>query len=147
VVTKKNGRSAETPPSRSSAAAVRAVAETLAEDVAPVEFRLANGCLLGIKPVAPFLIRRAVTKLDRPSPPKVLIQDKGREEEVPDDPTGVPDVDDNVPNGANSGLKDGFLVTAVLRGQFWNVVDGTVLGEEAVIFSHLGADLFVDCTY
>ena len=85
-MTKKNGRSAETPPGRSSAEAVRAVAETLAEDVAPVEFRLANGCLLGIKPVAPFLIRRAVTKLDRPSPPKVLIQDKGREEEVPDDP-------------------------------------------------------------
>ena len=47
---------------------------------------LSNGIVLKLKPVPPFLARQAVISLQRPKPPVVFLEDKGREEENPNDP-------------------------------------------------------------
>ena len=49
-------------------------------------FRLSSGVVLKIKPVPPLLIRQAVAKIKRPKPPVIFLEDKGVEEENPDDP-------------------------------------------------------------
>lgn len=67
--------------------------------------------------------------------------------DLPNDPTGVPEVDNNVRNGINDGLRDGFIITGVIRGGFWPVVSGTIDGDFSVIFDHLGEDLLIDCEY
>lgn len=53
------------------------------------EFRLANGVTLSLKPVPPLLMRRAVANLSPPKVPTVYIDEKGREEENPNDPAYV----------------------------------------------------------
>lgn len=73
-----------TPENVASVAAERAVAET--ENPAPAEMRVSSGVLFGIKIVPPLLIRRAMQGVPKPRPPRVWIEEKGREEENPLDP-------------------------------------------------------------
>ena len=48
---------------------------------------LGNGVCLRIKKFPPFLIRQAITQIQKPKPPKIQLEDKdGAEEENPDDP-------------------------------------------------------------
>lgn len=47
---------------------------------------LSNGVVLRIKPVPLLTVRRAVQSVERPKVPRVLIPEKGREEENPSDP-------------------------------------------------------------
>lgn len=52
------------------------------------EFELTNGIVLTIKPVPPLLINAINQEFQEqlPAPPKILIEEKGREEENPNDP-------------------------------------------------------------
>lgn len=47
---------------------------------------LSNGIRLRVQRVAPLAIREATLRVEKPRPPKVLIEEKGREEENPADP-------------------------------------------------------------
>ena len=51
------------------------------------EFELSNGIVLAIKSVPPFLVQAVQNEFKLPTPPKVYIEEKGREEENPNDPT------------------------------------------------------------
>lgn len=51
------------------------------------EFTLSNGIVLGAKSVPPFLVQAVQNEFKAPPPPKVFIEEKGREEENPNDPT------------------------------------------------------------
>lgn len=51
------------------------------------EFELSNGIVLAIKSVPPFLVQAVQNEFRPPNPPKVMIEEKGREEENPNDPT------------------------------------------------------------
>ena len=64
------------------AAAVEAARKT------PVisEVELSTGVILAVKPVPLFLLRKAISQLTPPRIPRVFLEDKGREEENPDDP-------------------------------------------------------------
>lgn len=50
------------------------------------EFTLSNGIVLKIKSVPPFLYQAVQNEFKPPNPPKVMIEEKGREEENPNDP-------------------------------------------------------------
>lgn len=50
------------------------------------EFELSNGIVLRIKSVPPFLVQAVQNEFKAPKPPKVMIEEKGREEENPNDP-------------------------------------------------------------
>lgn len=50
------------------------------------EFTLSNGIVLKIKSVPPFLVQAVQNEFKTPPPPKVMIEEKGREEENPNDP-------------------------------------------------------------
>lgn len=50
------------------------------------EFRLQNGVVLELKPVPPIAIREAALQKPPPQVPTVFIEDKGREEQNPNDP-------------------------------------------------------------
>lgn len=50
------------------------------------EFTLSNGIILRIKSVPPFLVQAVQNEFRTPTPPKVMIEEKGREEENPNDP-------------------------------------------------------------
>lgn len=50
------------------------------------EFELSNGVILKIKSVPPFLVQAVQNEFKTPTPPKVFIEEKGREEENPNDP-------------------------------------------------------------
>lgn len=50
------------------------------------EFELSNGIVLKIKSVPPFLVQAVQDEFKTPTPPKVFIEEKGREEENPNDP-------------------------------------------------------------
>lgn len=50
------------------------------------EFELSNGIVLKIKSVPPFLVQAVQNEFKTPTPPKVMIEEKGREEENPNDP-------------------------------------------------------------
>jgi hypothetical protein len=47
---------------------------------------LSSGIVLKVRPVPPLAIRQAVMNVERPRVPIVFIEEKGREEENPDDP-------------------------------------------------------------
>lgn len=49
-------------------------------------FELSNGIVLAIKSVPPFLVQAVQNEFKPPTPPKVMIEEKGREEENPNDP-------------------------------------------------------------
>lgn len=69
--------------------AIEAAAEAIEEaEPKPVNnlITLSNGVVLKLKSVPPFLVRQAVLKVERPKPPRMFIEDKGREEENPNDP-------------------------------------------------------------
>lgn len=51
-----------------------------------VEFRLSNDIVLTIKPVPPLLLQAISQEFAPPPPPKVYIDEKGRDEENPSDP-------------------------------------------------------------
>jgi hypothetical protein len=65
-------------------AAEKAVAEAVTTP--PTEFTTSAGVVFKLKPVAPFLIRRAMNSVPIPQPPIVFIEAKGREEANPNDP-------------------------------------------------------------
>lgn len=50
------------------------------------EVILSNGVTLHLRPVPPFLIRDRAVQIERPRPPVVMIEGKGREEENPNSP-------------------------------------------------------------
>lgn len=50
------------------------------------EFELSNGILLKIKPVPPLLANAITEAFKDPDPPKVYLEEKGRDEENPNDP-------------------------------------------------------------
>lgn len=50
------------------------------------EFELSNGIILAIKSVPPFLVQAVQNEFRPPNPPKVYIEEKGRDEENPNDP-------------------------------------------------------------
>lgn len=52
----------------------------------PKEVTLSSGVRLLVKPVTPYLIQEAMARIPRPVVPKVMLEEKGREEENPDDP-------------------------------------------------------------
>jgi hypothetical protein len=60
----------------------------------PSEFVLENGVRLRIKRVPPLLIQTTGSKLKRPTPPIVYIEEKGREEENPMSPSYLAAVED-----------------------------------------------------
>lgn len=70
--------------------AVRAAAEAVAEEAerhnVPKTVTLSNGIVLKIKAVPPFLVRAAVTRLERPKIPVFHNEEKGRTEPNPGDP-------------------------------------------------------------
>lgn len=55
-------------------------------------FELQNGVVLELKPVPPIAIREAAIKHPPPKVPVVFIEDKGREEENPNDPAYMREV-------------------------------------------------------
>lgn len=57
------------------------------------EFELSNGIVLSIKTVPPFLIQAVQNEFHMPDPPKVMIEEKGREEENPNDPTYLREIE------------------------------------------------------
>lgn len=50
------------------------------------DFTLSNGIVLKVKPVAPYLMTAVVKEFEYPDPPKVYMEEKGRDEENPNDP-------------------------------------------------------------
>lgn len=56
-------------------------------------FQLSNGIVLTIKTVPPFLIQAVQNEFHMPDPPKVMIEEKGREEENPNDPTYLREIE------------------------------------------------------
>ena len=52
----------------------------------PSEYTLVNGIVLKIKAVPPLLVNRAQSLIERPKPPVVFLEEKGREEENPNHP-------------------------------------------------------------
>lgn len=67
-----------------SDAAVQAAEEAERPEIHSL--RLSNGIVLKVKAVPPFLIRQAAMNVAKPVPPKIRLEDKGVEEENPDDP-------------------------------------------------------------
>jgi len=55
-------------------------------DGVPMMVQLSSGIVLKVRPVPPLAIRQAVMNVERPRVPIVFIEEKGREEENPDDP-------------------------------------------------------------
>lgn len=55
---------------------------------------LTNGIVLRLKSIPPFLIQAVNQEFKTPSPPKVFIEEKGREEENPNDPNYLKLLDD-----------------------------------------------------
>lgn len=51
------------------------------------ELTLSNGIVLNIKSVPPYLIQAVTREFKEPTPPKVMMEEKGREEENPNDPS------------------------------------------------------------
>lgn len=72
---------AQTEPFRAAVSAINEDGKGPADEV-----ELKNGVRLKLRAVPPLLVRKAVSKIVRPVPPRVLIEDKGREEENPNDP-------------------------------------------------------------
>jgi len=56
------------------------------------EFTLTNGIVLGIKPVPPLLMHAVSQEFTPPDPPKVMMEEKGREEPNPNDPQYLKDL-------------------------------------------------------
>lgn len=80
------------------AAAMRVAAEATAEEkesrVVPETVTLSNGIVLKVKPVPPFLVRAAVTKLEKPKIPFFHNDEKGRDEPNPSDPAYLDDLEE-----------------------------------------------------
>lgn len=53
------------------------------------ELELSNKIVLSIKPVPPLMLNAVNKEFEPPPPPKVYIEEKGREEENPNDPTYI----------------------------------------------------------
>lgn len=51
-----------------------------------LEYTLSNGIVLSAKPVPPYLVAAVNQEFQPPPPPKVYIEEKGRDEENPNDP-------------------------------------------------------------
>lgn len=60
------------------------------------EFRLTNGIVLKMKPVPPLLLSAIQSEFKPPKPPMVMNTDKGREEENPNDPTYLREMEEFV---------------------------------------------------
>ena len=72
-----------TPETVGAAAADRAIES----EPKPLDrIALSNGIVLRVKPVSPLLLRRATIHVADPKVPVVMIEEKGREEENPNDP-------------------------------------------------------------
>jgi hypothetical protein len=57
------------------------------------ELRLSNDIVLSLKPVPPLLLQAINNEFNPPKPPKVYIEEKGREEENPNDPTYLAEIE------------------------------------------------------
>ena len=69
--------------------AAKAAADTAAAQqngALPSELTLSNGIVLALRPIPPGIIERAIARLEKPKVPKITLQDKGVEEENPNDP-------------------------------------------------------------
>lgn len=49
-------------------------------------FTLSNGIVIRLKPVPPMLMQAVNNSFEAPNPPKIMMEEKGREEENPNDP-------------------------------------------------------------
>lgn len=67
--------------------------------------------------------------------------------DLPNDPTGVPDVDGELPDRANPGWYRGSVLDMLVLGQRTNVVSGVIPGNFAIIFNNFGEDVTIDCTF
>jgi len=57
------------------------------------DFELSNGIILGLKPVAPLLLNAVQEEFTPPDPPKVYMEEKGRDEPNPNDPAYLAEVE------------------------------------------------------
>lgn len=58
------------------------------------EFTLSNGIVLTIKSVPPYLAQAVQNEFKMPQPPKVYMEEKGREEENPNDPAFLREINE-----------------------------------------------------
>lgn len=56
------------------------------------EFELSNGIVLTLKPVPPLLLEAVLGEYKLPDPPKVYMEEKGRDEENPSDPNYLKEI-------------------------------------------------------
>lgn len=94
------------------------------------EFELSNGIILNIKPVPPLLLQAVNNEFVYPTPPKIFLEDKGREEENPNDPKYLLELE-KFEEAHNTAIQDlifavGTSVKSVPSGYFKPEEDGWV---------------------
>ena len=112
---------AGTRPRAGQTEAFKAAVAALDENgAAPDEVTLANGVRLKLRSVPPLFVRKAVSHLERPKPPRVHLEEKGREEENPNDPDYIAALEEygqkTFDAGANVMLAMGVSVLEVPDG-------------------------------
>lgn len=117
---------------RSSEAAVRAAAQTAAAQInghepdMPSEVVLENGVILKFKPFPAELVRRAAQRLAVPEVPRVMNEDKGREEDNPNDPKYLQAVAEHTQESWSTGVN----VMIALGTEVSHVPDGLYRPED-----------------
>lgn len=97
-------------------------------------FELSNGIVLKIKSVPPFLYQAVQNEFKAPPPPKVFIEEKGRDEENPNDPEYIRlliELDEHQALAINDlFLAAGTEVLSVPEGYFKSEDDGWIASVE-----------------
>jgi hypothetical protein len=112
------------------------IAEVAEEPLQLDRITLSNGIVLKLKSVPPFLARQAVISLQRPKPPRVFLEDKGREEENPNDPVYLDELRlyeaRSIEVGVNVMLLTGTEVQEIPNGCYGPEDDGWLENLEAL---------------
>lgn len=109
--------------------------------VLPTEITLSNGIVLALKPIPPGIVERAMDRLEKPKVPKVMLKDKGVEEENPGDPEYVAALEAyqalRTETATNAMLLVGTAVKEIPEGLF-GPEDTVGWLPDAALMKHLG---------
>ena len=134
---------------RATKAAAAAVEAQEANPI-PTEVRLSNGIVLALKPIPPGIIERAADRLEKPTVPKVLLKDKGVEEENPGDPEYVAAMEAyqalRIETITNTMLLVGTAVQEIPEGLF-GPEDIHDWPPDAELMEHLGVEVNIETKF
>lgn len=111
------------------------------------ELELSNGIVLTLKPIAPFMITALSKEFEPPPPPKVFLEEKGREEENPNDPAYIRELE-RLNEASNLAMNDlvlalGTAVKSIPEGYF-PPEDDSWIEQVEYAFSVVGQDIKIE---